>query len=76
MYWGYVARFWQWGGLGGGLCKKTSGQPPCQPEPIAVGSKTDPLLAKAEPVSNGGGTSGKARMRTDKKRCIAAVREE
>jgi len=32
--------------------------PPCPMEPTAAGCKTDPLLAKAEPISDGGSTSG------------------
>jgi len=32
--------------------------PPCLIEPMPAGSKTDPLLAKAEPISDGGSTSG------------------
>jgi len=31
--------------------------PPCLIEPMPDGSKTDPLLAKAEPISDGGHTS-------------------
>jgi len=31
--------------------------PPCQTEPMPAGSKTDPLLAKAEPTSCGGSAS-------------------
>jgi len=31
--------------------------PPCLIKPVAVGSKTDPLLAKAKPVSDGGSPS-------------------
>jgi len=27
---------------------------PCPIQPMPAGSKTDPLLAKAEPISNGG----------------------
>ena len=31
--------------------------PPCQTEPGPAGSEMDPLLAKAEPVSDAGGAS-------------------
>jgi len=32
--------------------------PPCPMEPSPAGSKMDPLLGKAEPISDGGSTSG------------------
>jgi len=32
--------------------------PPCPIEPMPVGPNMDPPLAKAEPISNGGSTSG------------------
>jgi len=35
-------------------------------EPVPAGSKTDPLLAKAEPISNGGITSGITHLRREK----------
>jgi len=31
--------------------------PPCLIKPVPASSKTDPLLAKAKPISNGGSTS-------------------
>jgi len=31
--------------------------PPCLIEPVPAGSKMDPLLAKAKPISDGGSTS-------------------
>jgi len=31
---------------------------PCLIEPMPAGSKTDPLLAKAKPISDGGSASG------------------
>lgn len=52
-----MARFWQLGIFGGGLCEMKSGAVPLQAEPVPAGSKTDPPLAKAEPISNTGGTS-------------------
>ncbi|CAM9657415.1 unnamed protein product, partial [Bubo scandiacus] len=42
-----------------GLClDKPQQLPPCPMEPMPAGSKMDPLLAKAEPISHGGSTSG------------------
>jgi len=32
--------------------------PPCLMEPVPAGSKMDPQLAKAKPISNGGSASG------------------
>jgi len=52
--------------------------PPCLMEPVPAGSKSDPLLANAEPTSNGGRTSGITWLRTGKS-CYAtatAAREE
>jgi len=52
-----------------GLCDKVVGAtgvdsvrscekfPPCLIKPVPAGSKTDPLLAKAEPINDGGSTS-------------------
>lgn len=48
---------------------------PYQTEPVLVGSKTAPLLARARPIKNSGGPMGKMYMRKDKKSCTAAVRE-
>ena len=53
-------------------CKKL---PPCVTEPVPAGSKTDLLLAKAKPISNGGSTSVIFK-KGKKKRCSeTAVRE-
>jgi len=43
-----------------------------------AGSKTDPLLAKAEPISDGGSTSGITELRRGKSYCATAIaaREE
>ena len=41
--------------------------PPCLIEPMPAGSKTDPLLAKAEPISDGGSASGITYLRRGKK---------
>jgi len=51
-----------WQGVGSGEVAGTSsarrdqGLPPCQTEPVSAGSKTNPPLPKAEPVSDAGGT--------------------
>jgi len=52
-------RFWNWHGHGGGFCEKLREASPCPMEPEPVGSEMDPLLAKAEPISNGDSASGK-----------------
>ena len=41
--------------------------PPCRTEPVLAGSKMDPLLAKAEPISDGGSTSVIAYLEGEKK---------
>jgi len=41
--------------------------PPCLIEPVPAGSKTDPLLAKAKPISDSGSTSGITYLRRGKK---------
>jgi len=51
--------------------------PSCPVEPVPDGSKTDPLLAKAKPVSEGGSTSVITYLRRGKTCCeTAAGREE
>ena len=50
--------------------------PPCQTETETAGSKTDPLLAKAEPISNVGSASVTTYLRKGKKCCAAGGREE
>jgi len=53
-----------WQGFGSrGAVRVTSGRsckklPPCLIEPVPAGSKTDPPLAKAKPISDGGRASG------------------
>jgi len=47
--------------------------PPCPIEPMPAGSKTDPLLAKAKPINNGGSASVITYLRRGK---TAAEREE
>lgn len=49
--------------------------PLCQTEMFPAGSKTDPLLPKAEPLSSAVGTSVITHLRTAKKHCAAAVRD-
>jgi len=53
-----------WPGFGGGgatgvasvrSCQKL---PLCPTDPVPAGSKMDPLVAKAQPISNGGSASG------------------
>ena len=41
--------------------------PPCLTEPVPAGSKTDPLLAKAQPINDGGSTSVITYLRKGKK---------
>ena len=50
--------------------------PPHQTEPVTASSKTDPPLAKAEPISNVGSTSVATYLGKGKKCCAAARREE
>lgn len=45
------------------------------PMPDTAGCKTDPLLSKAEPISEAGGTSMEMRLRKGKIRCVAVLRE-
>ena len=53
--------------------------PPCPIEPAPAGSSTDPPLAKAEPISGSGSTSGvtyfKEGEKTKTKTCAAAAGE-
>ena len=48
----------------GGFCEKL---PPCLIKPVPAGSKTDPLLPKAEPISDGGNTSGITYLKGEEK---------
>ena len=54
LYWVYVARFWQQGGCRGGLCERRDGAASMSD---TASSKTDPPLAKAEPIGDTGSTS-------------------
>jgi len=44
--------------------------PPCPKEPMPAGSKTDPPLAKAEPISDGGSTPGITELRQRRKNTV------
>jgi len=52
--------------------------PLCLIEPMPAGSKRDPLLAKAEPISNGGRSTGITQLRREKnlRNSICNWREE
>jgi len=68
----YIGVFaWQGFGSGGAIgwvsarsCEKL---PPCLIKPVPAGSKTDPLPAKAKPISNGGSASVTTYLRRGKK---------
>jgi len=53
------------GGYRGGFCEKL---PPCLTEPVPAGSKTDPPLPKAEPISDGGSASVITDLRKGRKK--------
>jgi len=46
------------GAIGVASVRSCEKLPPCLIEPIPGGSKTDPPLPKAKPISDGGSTSG------------------
>jgi len=46
------------GGTGVASARSCWKLPLCPTQPVPPGSKTGPLLAKAEPISNSGSTSG------------------
>jgi len=52
--------------------------PPYLIKPVPAGSKTDPPLAKAKPISNGGSASVITYLRRGRKNCeeMAVEREE
>jgi len=52
-------------------CKKL---PPCLIKPVPAGSQTDPLLAKAKPMSDSGSASGITHLRRGEKN--SAVRQQ
>ena len=47
--------------------RRQQGLPPCQTESVPASSKMDPPLAKAEPISDAGGTSVITYLRKGKK---------
>lgn len=49
--------------------------PPCQTESVPASSKIDPPLAKAETISDAGGTSVTTHLRKCEKYCTGSVRE-
>ena len=55
------------GGYRGGFCGKLLEASLCPIEPMPASSKTDPPLAKAEPISNSGSASGITYLRKGKK---------
>jgi len=71
---------WQSFGTGGATvvasvrrCQKLS---LCLTEPVPAGSTTDPLLAKAEPISDSGSASVITQLRRGKTCCGTAVEGE
>jgi len=52
--------------------------PPCLIDPVPAGSKMDPPLPKAKPISNSGSASALIYVRRGKKNCggMAVEREE
>jgi len=50
--------------------------PPCPIELAGTGSKADPLLVKAKPISNGGSTSVTTYLRRGKTCSETAVKRE
>ena len=71
---------WQGFGSGGATgvasvrrCQKL---PPCWTEPVPAGSKMDPPLAKAEPISNIGSISVITYLRKGKNCCTTAAEKQ
>lgn len=65
MCWAYLAKFW-WKGAAGMDCDRRNQElPPSQTEPVPVNSRTDLLLASAEPVRDTGGTSAMIYLKRD-----------
>jgi len=58
VYWVCVASFWQQGGYRDGCCEKLLEASPMSDRANATGSKINLLLAKAEPISDGGSACG------------------
>ena len=69
-----------WQGFGSGRATGVASVRTCQKlplcpmiEPMSATSKTDPLLAKAEPISDGGSASGITDLKKGKSYCAAAI---
>jgi len=59
MLWVCVARFWlAERAIGVASVRNCEKLPPCLIKPEPAGSRTDPPLAKAKPISDGGSASG------------------
>ena len=69
LYWACVARFWYLGGYRGASVRSRQKLPLCPTEPMPASSKTDPLLAKAECISDSGSASGRTDLRGEKSCC-------
>jgi len=62
---------------GGGFCEKLLEASPCLIQSMPACSKTDPLLAKAKTISDGGSSSGVVTyIRRGKTCCGTAVKRE
>jgi len=61
---------------GDGFCEKLLATSPCPIQLIPEDSKTDPLLAKAKPISDGGSTSVITCLGRGKNCCARAVKKE
>lgn len=64
---------WEWC-CRGGFCEKTSEASRCWQEPVSASSEVDPLLPKAESISNASGAFVIMYFRKSEKCCAAAVR--
>jgi len=65
------------GAIGVASVRSCEKLPPCLTEPTPAVSKTDPLLAKAKPISNGGSASVIIYLRWGKKLlCHSSQRKE
>jgi len=65
------------GAIGVTSVRSCQNLPPCLTEPVPAGSKTDPPLAKAKPISEGGSAPGITYLRRGNKNCgkMAVKRE-
>ena len=73
MYGVCVARFWWGGATGVASVRSCYKLPLCPIEPRPAVFKMDPLLAKAEPISDGGSASGITYLRKGKEVRGAAI---